>query len=299
VDFRRRRPSPQTLAWVEQETGSKVVAWRRLTGGIVTTVHRLTLVRNGQSCTLVLRQFERATANHACLIEQEAVVLRDARACGLAAPEYVTSCADGADTSGHPSLLMTRLPGRVNLMPADRDDWLRQIADVAVRIHNAPVSAPAFRSWIDPADLKVPESAARPELWQTVIDLLLQPGSTPDPCFIHRDFQHFNFLWRRGQLTGVVDWGMASTGPPDADIGHCRLNLAVLFGADVAERFRLAYEAESGRAVDPWWDLHAIASYGDAWPRFIPVQVAGRAPVDTDGMTARVEDLLEAILRRL
>jgi hypothetical protein len=34
---------------------------------------------------------------------------------------------------------------------------------------------------------------------------------------------------------------------------HCRLNLAVLFGADWAERFRLAYQAEAGRAIDPWW----------------------------------------------
>ena len=117
--------------------------------------------------------------------------------------------------------------------------------------------------------------------------------------FIHGDFQHFNFLWTRGRLTGVVDWGAASTEPPSADVGHCRLNLAVLFGADRAERFRLAYQAEAGRSVDPWWDLHALAAYGDAWRRFIPVQVNGRVPVDTGGMTARVEEVLAAALRRL
>ena len=33
--------------------------------------------------------------------------------------------------------------------------------------------------------------------------------------------------------------------------------------------------------------------------RFIPIQVADRIPVDTEGMTARVEELLEATLRRL
>jgi aminoglycoside phosphotransferase (APT) family kinase protein len=128
----------------------------------------------------------------------------------------------------------------------------------------------------------------------------LQHGrGKPPTCFIHRDFQHFNFLWLRGRLTGVVDWNMACTGPPDVDVGHCQLNLAVLFGVDVAERFRRSYEAEAGRAVDPWWELHEIAVYNDSWPRFIPVQAAGRAPVDTAGMTARVEDLLEATLRRL
>ncbi len=299
MDFRRRRPSPETLDWVERETGSKVVAWRRMTGGIVTTVHRLTAESGGRRRQFILRQFERATANHVRLIEHEATVLQEIQASDLAAPEFIAACADGVKTSGYPSLLMTRLPGHIELMPEDRDDWLRQIAGLAVRIHDAPVTAPAFRSWIEPADLKVPASASRPELWQTVIGVLQQPGSPPDPCFVHGDFQHFNFLWRRGRLTGVVDWGMASTGPPDVDVGHCRLNLAVLFGADVAERFRLAYEAESGRAVDPWWDLHAIAGYGDAWRQFIPVQVAGRAPVDTGAMTARVEDLLATALRRL
>jgi aminoglycoside phosphotransferase (APT) family kinase protein len=144
----------------------------------------------------------------------------------------------------------------------------------------------------------MPASASRPKLWQTVFAALQQDSRMPGSCFIHRDFQHYNFLWRRGRLTGVVDWGMACTGPPDVDVGHCRLNLAVLFGPDVAERFGRIYEAEAGRTIDPWWDLHELASYDDSWRRFIPVQVAGRAPVDTAGMTARVEDLLEATMRR-
>jgi hypothetical protein len=81
-------------------------------------------------------------------------------------------------------------------------------------------------------------------------------------------------------------------------VGHCRLNLAVLHCADWAERFRLAYEAEAGRSTDPWWDLHELAAYNDAWPRFIPIQVGGRVAVDPDGMTARIEALLESALRR-
>jgi aminoglycoside phosphotransferase (APT) family kinase protein len=115
----------------------------------------------------------------------------------------------------------------------------------------------------------------------------------------HGDFQHFNLLWARGRLTGVVDWSVASLGPPEIDVGHCRLNLAVLFSADRAERFRLAYGAETGRSTDPWWDLHALASYGDGWRHFIPIQVGGRVPVDTGGMTGRVEQLVESALRRL
>jgi hypothetical protein len=69
--------------------------------------------------------------------------------------------------------------------------------------------------------------------------------------------------------------------------------------ADRAEQFRLAYEAEASRRVDPWWGLLEVASYGDAWRRFIPLQVGGRAPVDGDRMTARVEEVMRATLHRI
>ena len=102
-----------------------------------------------------------------------------------------------------------------------------------------------------------------------------------------------------GRLTGVVDWSWASTGAPGIDVGHCRLYLALLFGPGWAERFRLAYQAETGREVDPWWDLHALAGYNDAWPQFVPLQAGGRVRVDVAGMTGRVEEVLAAALRRL
>jgi len=75
--------------------------------------------------------------------------------------------------------------------------------------------------------------------------------------------------------------------------------LDLLFSPDWAERFRLAYEAETGRRTDPWWDLLALAAYRDSWRRFIPIQVGGRVQVDTGGMTARVEDLIASVLGRL
>ncbi len=276
---------------------ARVVAWQRLTGGIMSAVHRLTVESGGQRHLVVLRQYEAAPL--ARLVEKESRILRAVRGLGLTAPELVAESGDGAETDGHPSILMTQLPGRVCLTPADPGDWLGQLARMAARIHDAPVAAPAFQRWIKADELTVPASATRPQVWRAMIATLRHRATRSPRCFIHRDFQHFNILWRRGRLTGTVDWVMASTGPPDIDVGHCRLNLAVLFGAGWAERFRLAYEAEAGRAVDPWWDLHALASYNDSWPRFIPIQVAGRASVDTAGMTARVEDLLAATLSRL
>jgi phosphotransferase family enzyme len=302
VDFRQRRPTAEALAWVERALGPgwRVVAWRRMTGGLTSAVHRLTVRRGAGRQVIVLRQYERSAVHDlGKIIAREAAILRGIRAAGLAAPELLAACPGGQGAGGSPSILMTRLPGRVDLAPADPGGWLRQIAAVAARIHDASVDAPAYESWFDPAHLTAPAASARPALWRAARDVLAQEAGSPVTCFIHHDFQHFNFLWTRGRLTGVVDWSWASTGAPGIDVGHCRLNLAVLFGADWAERFRRAYQAETGRAVDPWWDLHSLAGYNDAWPRFIPRQVCGRVPVDIGEMTARVEEVLDAALRRL
>jgi len=305
VEFRRRRPSPRTLGWVERVAGAKVVAWRRMTGGVASVVHRLTIDRDGCRDVLVLRQYEGAFFAHldsetAALIRDEVATLRAVHDAGLPTPEPVAADADGRESDGDPAILMTRLPGRVDVTPADPEVWLRQMAAMALRIHNVQVAAaPPFRSRVDAPVPVVPASATRPAVWEAAFDILRQQAPETAMGFIHRDFQHFNLLWRRGRLTGVVDWATSCTGPADFDIGHCRLNLTVLFGADWAERLRLAYEAEAGRAVDPWWDLYAVTAYNDAWRRVITVQVAGRAPVDTAGMTLRVEDLLETTLRRL
>jgi hypothetical protein len=73
----------------------------------------------------------------------------------------------------------------------------------------------------------------------------------------------------------------------------------LLFSAEVAEQFRALYETASGRAVDPWWDVHALMSFGPDWQHFLPMQIDGRAPLDVAGMLARVETVLEAALHRI
>ena len=304
MDFRRQRPSPQTLDWVERVAGARVVAWRRMTGGITTVVHRLTIDRGGRRDVLVLRQYERGVGAHVdsdtvASVRHEAAMLRAVHDAGLPTPELMAEDPDGEETDGHPAILMTRLPGRPDIGPADPESWLRQIAGMAVRIHHVRAAAGPFRPRIDAAAPVIPASATRPHVWAAAFGILRQQAPEPAACFIHRDYQPFNLLWRRGRLTGVVDWAGSCTGPADFDAGHCRLNLAVLFGADWAERLRLAYEAEAGRAIDPWWDLYAMTAYSDEWRRFIPIQVAGRASVDTAAMTSRVEDLLEATMGRL
>jgi hypothetical protein len=107
VDFRRRRPSPEALSWAEQALGRgfRVVAWRRMTGGITSAVHRLTAERDGHRHVVVLRQYEQAEAHSTRgLIEREARILPGARAAGLAAPELLAASPGVGDSGGSPAI---------------------------------------------------------------------------------------------------------------------------------------------------------------------------------------------------
>jgi aminoglycoside phosphotransferase (APT) family kinase protein len=277
--------------------GARVNGFRRLTGGIGSAVHRLTIVdRSGGRRSVVLRQYER---DEDVLTEREARALAAVASTPVPAPQVIAFDPVGAAAGGHPSLLMTRERGDVFLTPADEDDWIEQIAAVLVLIHELDLDAAAYERWGAISERPPPSSAQDVGLWRDVLRLLNEDESPVPHTFIHRDFQHFNMLWARERLTSVIDWTWTSRGPREIDVGHCRLNLAVLFSAATAERFRLRYEALSGHDLHPWWDLYCLAAYSDHWQEFIPIQVAGRRPVDVAGMPARVEDVMRATLARL
>ena len=305
MDARRRRPSDETLAWVARSVGprAEVVAWRRLTGGITASMHRLTvrLGADGRTETFVLRRWLFDDEAHlkwarACL-ERESTALAGLEMTEVAAPRLV-AWTDGRDDGVIPALLMTRVPGRMNIAPRDPVAWVRQVAAALPGIHAATIDAPEWEPWIDPDTYEVPSWSGRPEVWSAAA-AAMRDAAPSATCFIHRDYQHFNLLWQRERLTAVIDWANAATGPPDIDVGHCRLNLAVLFSAELADVFLRAYEAAAGRRVDSRFDLMSLLSYDQEWKRFIPVQVHGRAPIDLAGMDRRVEDTIAAAVARL
>jgi aminoglycoside phosphotransferase (APT) family kinase protein len=299
-----RFPPAAALAWVATAVGpgARVVSVRRLIGGITSSVHGLTVEsRRGQHHHLVLRRWVTTHPGDSPpdLVRREARTLEALSATDLPAPRLVAFDAEGSEAGGAPTLLMTRLPGHVHLSPRDPDSWLRQMASALPRIHGLPIDAPPYESWLDLAKLRAPDWSRRSAAWRRAISLVRGEPPPHEARFIHRDFQHFNLLWSRERLTGIVDWVFASTGPMDVDVGHCRLNLAVLFSPEWAERFRVAYEAEAGRKVDPWWDLAALMVYLPGWGPSIEVQAGRRVPVDRAGMNGRIDDLLAAALRRL
>jgi aminoglycoside phosphotransferase (APT) family kinase protein len=230
-------------------------------------------------------------------VASETAVLGALEGSDLPAPRAINSTIDAADAG--PAILMTCVPGRMQLMPRDRNRWLQQMAKMLARIHALDIDAKPFESWFDHSQLSVPPDASRLDIWREAIGFVGKERPQTQTCFVHRDYQHFNLLWTRERLTGVIDWGEAAVGPPDVDVGHCRLNLTLLFSADIADRFRDMYEAEAGRKVDAWWDVYSLLSFGPGWKEFLPIQIDGRAPLEVDGMPRRMEEVLERAMRRL
>ena len=298
----RRYPSPAQLAWVERTVGSgaRITGGRRMLGGITSSVYRLTLrLPVGNAMHVVLKRYTDPTwGDTPALVANEAAALTAVGATSVPAPRLLGSSPYGAETDGVPSVLMSREPGRVWLTPPDMDTWIRQLAALLPLIHTG-TGVPATREPLDLETLRVPASAHRPDVWSAAKRLIVTEPLPLQTVRVHGDYQHFNVLWSRGRLSALVDWSASRIASPDIDVGRCRLNLAVLYSAETAERFRLAYESEAGRRVEPWWDIRQLLDYDDSWQDFIPVQVAGRASVDIRGMTARVEELLAGALARL
>ncbi len=294
-------PSKGSRDWVAEEfgAGASVVSVKRLTGGITSAVHLLTVDdTRGQRHRAVLRRWMQSEhTDGAEWVRREAHILEQLSEKDIPAPRLFRIDPTGS-LCGSPALLMSHLPGRMELNPSNSDLWLEQYVAMLVRIHELDLRAPAAESWLNRDSLVIPTWTTRPELWRDAIALMDEKPPQGERTFIHHDYQHFNLLWQRERISGVVDWVFGSMGSPSMDVGHCRLNLAVLYSPAHARRFLNLYERESGRTVTPWWDIHELLVYLPGWGEFLQVQAGRRKTVDFTGMHGRVEETLaESLLR--
>src|SRR5262245_50622662 len=305
--FRQLRPSAETLAWVAASIGrgSRIVGCRRLTGGVCSAVHRLSVERGGERTFVVLRQYPGGLGLQGS-VEKEIGNLGVVAGSGLPVPSILATDVAGAWTGGAPSLLMTRLPGHVDLNPAEPRSWMTRIAELAVLLHSLDLPAKLFRpwtdSWIAPLDgFQVPVGAPKPAVWKAAFGVMAAAAPPPKDTavFLHGDFLPVNMLWSRGRITGLTDWNGVHRGPRAIDVGHCRRYLAALYSPEWSEQLRSLYESIAGVTLDPWWDLYALLHDEEGAPTGISRQVAGRRPVDVPGMTSRVEVAIETALQRL
>ena len=289
-------PPQQAVRWVEQALGARVLRISRLVGGLTADMDRLTVQgRTDEPFDVVLRRWSAGAEWTIGLVDRESAGLSALADRDLPVPRLLAYDATG-EQAGVAGLLMSALPGEPVLRPPDLPDYLEQLATMLVRIHDVPAELEPTdphpyhenADWIGDAALS-----------RAALEAAAAASLKEQQVLVHGDYQPFNALWRDQRLSGVVDWTFAGRGPRGLDVGHCRLNLAVLFSAEAAERFLDCYEAEAGLRVDPLVDIRSLLAFDLGWPQFIPLQVAGRAPVDGPGMAGRVAEVLRAAVARL
>ena len=191
---------------------------------------------------------------------REARILELLAPTGLAVPRVVAMDREGADTVW-PALLMTRMPGRRRFRPRQVQPWLEGMARLAYRIHSAPVpleSLPGYRLWGAGDPLARPEWWMRPDLWKAAVEVFRGPAPDEASTFIHRDFHPGNVLWKGRRPSAVVDWLHGCSGPLSVDVAHCRLNLWLDNGPEVAAAW---LEACGRTRHHPYWDIADAMSW--------------------------------------
>ena len=195
--------------------------------------------------------------------------------------------------------VMSCLPGRVDWSPDDLPRWLRELAGPLKTLHETQVEAhqrvPEFRPY-EPGSWQAPAWLQDKQLWERALAVFHGPRLHPDRVFIHRDYHPGNVLWRRGRVSGLVDWQAACMGPRSVDVWHCRGNLLSRFGEEAADRCVAEWEAVSGRSYHPgprrscWWTPSAgsVTEVPESGARWKPCSRGGWRSSPADGSCAAV-----------
>lgn len=254
-----RRPPASSLRWVEGHLGATVVGVRAARGGRSSAVHLVRVVAPSGRRTVVLRRYVVADVldDDPGLVEREAATLPLLGLVAMATPELLA--VDAAATECDvPALLMSRVPGRIDWAPADLDVWLDHLVALLPVVHTAPIGlrdgVPRFRPYRPPT-WDPPVWLRDTTLWDRALEVFHGPRLDPEDAFVHRDLHPGNVLWRRGRVSGLVDWQAASIGPRAVDVLHCRTNLSRRFGHEVAARFAAMWAERTGGAIHPWTEV--------------------------------------------
>jgi prepilin-type processing-associated H-X9-DG protein len=257
----RGEPPAPALRWCEGAVGrgAEVIGLAPLPGGTASAVHAVDVRDSrGHVRRLVLRRFVRRDwlEEEPDAPRREAMALEIVDRCPVPTPQLLALDAR-AESTDVPALLMTRLDGSIEWDPAELEPFLGRLAAVLPDIHATTIppgaALPDYLPY-QPRPARPPSWSARPEVWLRAFEVFDGPAPRHERCLIHRDYHPGNVLWADGAVSGVIDWSNASVGSPNADIGHCRLNLAGYIGIEAAERF---LEITGRDNYHPYWDIVA------------------------------------------
>jgi aminoglycoside phosphotransferase (APT) family kinase protein len=297
--------SENARRWIEGATGARVISVAVLPGATSSLLHEVEVEGATGRRSLVLRRFanEKWVRAEPDVAVREGMSLQHARRAGLPAPELIALDADG-EHCGVPATLVVRLEGSVVLEPADRKQWLHGLAETAARIHR--VDAGGFRwkyrRYNEGAALTLPVWTKQREAWAKAIEIVEGPPRSYSECFVHRDYHPSNVLWKKGRVSGVVDWVNGCRGPAGIDVAWCRHNLANLHGVSVADEFLTAYVEEAGSEFryDPYWDLMSVVELLPGPPSMYEGWRASGVPnISNAVMRERVDLYVASLVARL
>lgn len=289
--------SERTLKWVEDQLEGEVKGQSTLPGGTSSQMTLLEIKRDKTSEEVILREYtnEDWLETEPQIAFQEAMNLKQAKKAAVKTPNCLGVDGDAVRTT-HPSLLMSKLEGHVDLKPKKFSEWLDQLATALTAVHQVQATRIENRyfRYFNPNQAVHAKWSSCPDEWKYAFTLLKkQPDFTPS--FIHRDFHPVNVLFDKQKVAGVVDWTNACIGPKESDVGHCRWNLAMMYGQDAAELFLKAYIHENPDfKYDSYWDLEALGNVFteekpavyEGWPAF------GLTHLTPDLLVLRMDNML-------
>jgi aminoglycoside phosphotransferase (APT) family kinase protein len=258
--YLRSRPPADGLRRLARavSSGATPVRARRLGGGLATATSAVTLrTRTGRTFDVVLKRYPRVDDPYAV---NEWKRLAFAQRLPVTSPEPI-AFDPGGNWFGVPALVMSRLPGRPDVVPKHIDRWLDEFARVQAAIHSAPIGrAPAILR--SPDELVAQPVAGLPRT-ASVDEAVRYVGRrfararTRDVVVGHGDAHPGNVLWLRGRISGVTDWHHCGRFPRGHEVAYARADIAVLVGPRAADDYLEAYERAANVRVSDLavWDL--------------------------------------------
>lgn len=276
----------------------RLASVRRLAGGLWAHSHALSLepFDGGPVVRLVLRRYVRwdPSWGHDVDCARHAATLAALGRTPAPVPRLLWSDAD-AMVLDVPSLVYELLPGRSQLPTAASDRGLELMAQALVTVHRQEVDFPELGDrdglvqWAGRVlgDGRMAAFLRDCPVADDVLDALRAglPAVGTSPVVVsHGDFHPGNVLLSgRGAglvLSGVVDWDVAGWAPRAADVGYCRADLTLAFGAGTADTFLAAYARGAGSIPEhlPWFELLAAARCWDEYEQWLPAYHAFGVP---------------------
>lgn len=297
--------SIQARAWLSQHTHCTPdeLSTVQLKGSTSSSVYLVRCQNAPMTDAYVLRVIDNPgwLADVPDLAAREAAALKLAARGGLNTPRLVAFSNEDVGF-GWPVVLMTFLQGHIDLKPADFENWLDQLARELAAIHSqkAVESKYQYQTWVDVEDLVVPSWTSIPQLWERAIELWQRGAPNYAPVLIHRDYHPTNVLWLDGKVSGMVDWINGCRGPAGVDVGHCRTNLAQMYGVATADRFLKAYQKYAPEfEYNVYWDLDTLLDMSLPTPTYYaPWAEFGLPALTTEEIQKRVDAYLGSLMER-